>query len=81
MRVLFSTKSTSHKNEVVNGHNCHYYADETLHIMRIGNHQQRWPRNVWGGILGIHPLAPYFFHGKLNGNNYLRFLRDDLANR
>lgn len=78
MRVLFSDESTFHKNGVVNRHNSHYYADENPHIMRIGNHQQRWSLNVWGGILGEHLLGPYFFDGNLNGNNYLRFLRDDL---
>lgn len=46
--------------------------------MRMVNHQQRWSLNVWGGILGEHHLGPYFIEGHLNGNGYLRFLRDDL---
>ena len=78
MRVLFFDEATVHRNGYVNRHNCYYYADENPHAMRMINHQQRWLLNVWGGILGEHLLGPYFIDGHLNGNSYLRFLRDDL---
>ena len=78
MRVSFSDKTTFHRNGYVNRHNCHYYADENPHAMRMINHQQRWLLNVWGGILGEHLLGPYFIDGHLNGNSYLRLPCDDL---
>lgn len=76
--VLFSDESTFHNNGLVNRHNFHYYSDQNPHAFRTLDHQYRWSVNVWGGILGQYVIGPYFFEGHLNGQEFNRFLAEDL---
>lgn len=78
--VMFSDESTFHSNGNVNKHNLHYYATENPHFVRYVDHQHRWSLNVWGGIIGRHIIGPFFFEERLNGENYLNFLRNSLPN-
>jgi len=36
--------------------------------------------NVWAGIHGDYIIGPYFFDGKINGEEYRKFLKNDLVN-
>ncbi|ERL95385.1 hypothetical protein D910_12649 [Dendroctonus ponderosae] len=59
--VLFSDECTFHNNGIVNRHNFHYYSDTNPRAYRTMKNQNRWPVNVWGGILGQYLIGPYFF--------------------
>ncbi|ERL96049.1 hypothetical protein D910_00889, partial [Dendroctonus ponderosae] len=64
--MLFSDECTFRNNGHVNRHNFHYYFDTNPPTYRIMKNQNRWPVNVWGGILGQYLIGPYFFEGHLN---------------
>ncbi|ERL96059.1 hypothetical protein D910_00904, partial [Dendroctonus ponderosae] len=67
--VLFNDECTFHNNVLVNRHNFHYYSDTNPRVYRIMKNQNRWPVNVWGGILGQYLSGPNFFEGHLNVSN------------
>lgn len=76
--VLFSDEAKFSNNGGVNKHNCHYYALENPHWIRMGHFQNVISTNVWCGILGERIIGPYFFRGTLTGLRYLAFLNDIL---
>lgn len=60
-KVLFMDESTFHKNGQPNSRNHHHYADVNPHLIRQTHFQDRWSINVWGGILGLYVIGPFFF--------------------
>jgi hypothetical protein len=76
-RILFSDEATFRSDSIVNRHNMHYWSIDNPHWVRHVDHQVRWSINVWGGIIGEHVLGPHFFEGHLNGQMYLKFLRNE----
>lgn len=76
--VLFSDEAGFKSNGLVNRHNMHYYATENPHWMREVDNQHVWSLNVWGGILGMEIIGPYFFQDRLNGPEYRNFLSNEL---
>lgn len=76
--VLFTDECTFHNTGFVNRHNYHYYSDKNPHFLRTVDRQHRWSVNVWGGIVGLNMIGPYFFDGNLNGQKFRRFLQDNL---
>lgn len=77
--VLFSDEATFHNTGQLNRHNCHYWSVENPHWHRQVDFQHRWSLNVWCGIINGYLVGPFFFPGRLNSAEYLRFLRDELA--
>jgi hypothetical protein len=76
--ILFSNEATFGSDSIVNRHNMHYWSIDNPHWVRhVVDHQVRWSINVWGGIIGEHVLGPHFFEGRLNGQMYLEFLRNE----
>lgn len=75
--IMFTDESTFHRNGFVNRHNYHYYSTENPHRLHTNNYQHKWSLNVWGGIVDNYAVGPYFFERKLNGQEFLRFLRED----
>ncbi|EFN89291.1 hypothetical protein EAI_00035, partial [Harpegnathos saltator] len=41
--------------------------------------QQQFSCTVWAGIIGNELIGPYFFEETLNGQNYVRFLGEELG--
>lgn len=49
------------------------------HATNPSHFQHRWRINVWAGIIGDKILGPCFLNQTMNGENYLRFLREELS--
>ncbi|EZA51141.1 hypothetical protein X777_10433 [Ooceraea biroi] len=77
--ILFSDECTFQNNGNVNRHNSHYWVTENPHWMQQAHTQVRWSVNVWAGILGDNIIGPYFIDGNVNGNEYRRFLNNELV--
>jgi len=77
--ILFSDECFFHNNGNVNRHNLHYWATENPHWMQQAHTQVRWSVNVWAGIFG-DIIGPHFFDDKINGEEYRKFLQNDLVN-
>ena len=65
---------------ILNFHNCHVWAAVNPNVVKQIRHQQTSAFNVWEGILGDCITGPHFLPHMLNGEQYLRFLRNDLPN-
>ena len=59
---------------------CHVCAAVNPNEVKQELQQQSFSFNVWVGILGDCLIGPHFLPHRLNGEQYLRFLRNDLPN-
>ena len=76
--VLVSDEKGFSREGTFNAHNNHHWAEENPHQMFERGYQQRFSVNVWAGIVGDNLLGPYILPARLNGENYLVFLREVL---
>jgi hypothetical protein len=76
--VLFSDEAQFTKDGLFNSRNSHLWNDENPHAKHIRTHQQRFSVNIWAAILGDQLIGPFVLPPRLNGNNYLQFLRETL---
>lgn len=76
--ILFSDEALFTRSGFFNNHNYHVWHEENPHAMHVTRHQQRFHLNIWAGIVGDHLIGPFVLPPRLNGNNYLRFLRNTL---
>lgn len=76
--IIFSDESLFTREGIFNSRNWHIWSDENPHALRIRNNQVRWKMNIWAGILGTNILGPIVLPDILDGNAYLRFLRENL---
>lgn len=76
--VLFTDEATFARDSIMNFHNDHQWAEENPHAIRNSRHQQTFSCNVWAGIVGEYLIGPMFLPARLNGQNYRRFLEEDL---
>ena len=58
-----------------NANNNHHWSVDNPHATFIRGYQDKFSVNVWAGILGNHLICPYILPHRLNGANYLVFLR------
>lgn len=77
-RVLFTDEAGFNRHGIHNYHNNHVWADENPHTILQFRHQQNFSLNVWAGIYGDELFGPVFLPPRLNGNNYLHFLQNEL---
>ncbi|EZA50974.1 hypothetical protein X777_10543, partial [Ooceraea biroi] len=61
-----------------NPHNAHYWAEENPHVIHVRGYEQKFFINVWARIVGDHLLGPYILPARLNAQNYLIFLQQQL---
>lgn len=73
--ILFTDEATFTRSGIFNFHNSHLWDMQNPHGMVTANHQLRFSRNVWAGIIGDRILGPVFLPRRLTGRNYRRFLR------
>lgn len=66
--ILFTDEATLDSNRNGNGYNFHYHDNVNPHVSRTVNHQHRWSRTVWTGIVGHRVIKPHFFEENLNQN-------------
>ncbi|CAB0033674.1 unnamed protein product [Trichogramma brassicae] len=76
--ILFSEESNFTQKGTLNRQNYRFWAETNPQWVREVENQRRWTINVWGGIVGDRLVRPHFFDGPLNGEMYIRFLRNDL---
>lgn len=76
--VLWSDEAGFGRDGVFNFHNEHYYDFENPHVIRQGRHQHQFSLNVWAGIVGNELIGPFFLPPRLNQQNYLNFLTNEL---
>ena len=71
--VLFTDEAGFTRDGIFNLHNCNVWAAVNPNEVKQSRHQQFFSFNVWVGI-------PHFLPHRLNEEQYLRFLRNDLPN-
>lgn len=77
-KILFTDEAGFTRDGVVNFHNNHIWAEENPHAFFESRHQEKFSINVWAGILGNRLLGPFVLPNRLDGLNYLDFLRNNL---
>lgn len=76
--ILYTDEATFTRHGVTNTHNDHWWAKENPHQTVESNFQHRFSVNVWCGIVDDLLLGPFIFEGRLTGDVYHDFLRDEL---
>lgn len=76
--VLFTDEASFQRDQIVNFHNQHVWADENPHAIVQSRHQHRFSVNVWAGIVGDVLIGPHVLPPTLNGARYHDFIRDTL---
>ncbi|EZA47391.1 hypothetical protein X777_16330 [Ooceraea biroi] len=77
--ILFTDEVGFVKNGIFNYHNLHEWALENPKAIDQRRHQQQFSCTVWVGLIGDALIGPYFFEERVNGQNYVRFLREGLG--
>ena len=65
--VLFTDEASFQRDQIVNFHNQHVWADVNSHATVEARHQQRFSVNVWAGIVGDYLVGSYVLPQRLNG--------------
>ena len=76
--ALFTDEASFQRDQIVNFHNQHVWADENPHAIVQSHHQHRFSVNVWAGIVGDVLIEPHVLPPTLNGARYHDFIRDTL---
>lgn len=77
-KVLWTDESRFERTGVFNIHNYHSWAIENPHKARPSNFQTRFSVNLWSGIVNGEFIGPFELPARLNGAQYLEFLRNNL---
>jgi len=77
-QILFTDEANFSRNAIQNFHNNHLWADENPHAIKETHFQHQFSVNVWAGIIGDNYIGPFFLPGRLDGQSYYNFLRDQL---
>ena len=76
--VLWTDEATFTEGGLFNSRNSHIWAHENPRGVRVHNFQDKFAVNVWAGIVGNWLIGQYLLPSRLNGENYLVFVRDVL---
>lgn len=76
--VLFTDEATFTRDGIINYHNTHVWAEENPHEFLESRHQDKFCVNIWAGIIGDFLIGPFVLPNRLNGQQYLNFLENDL---
>ena len=77
---LFTDPAGFTRDGIFNFHNCHVWAADNPNELKHARHQLSFSFNVRVGKLGDCLIGPHFLLHRLNGKQYLRFLRKDIPN-
>ena len=78
--VLFTKEAGLTRDGIFNFHNCREWAAVNPNDVKQARHQQYFSFNAWVRILGDCLIGLHFLPHSLNGEQYLRFLWNDLPN-
>ncbi|CAH2107221.1 unnamed protein product [Euphydryas editha] len=59
-------------------HNYHSWGVDNPHLARQANFQEQFSVNLWSGIVNEQLIGPFQLHDRLNGEEYLNFLTNNL---
>lgn len=76
--ILWTDESQFTKCGIVNLHITHIWDSENPRIARQISPQYRFSVNLWAGIVGNRLIGPHILPDRLNSDNYLNFLQNDL---
>ena len=76
--VLFTDEASFERDQIVNFHNHHVWADVNPHATVEACHEQRFSVNVWAGIVGDYLVGPYVLPKRINGQTYHNFIENVL---
>lgn len=76
--ILVTDESIFTRNGITNLHNTHVWDLENPHATLRNNFQDRFSLNVWAGIVDDRLIGPFILPNRMDGLQYLHFLRNDL---
>ncbi|MEX7539396.1 hypothetical protein SGI37_20480, partial [Providencia rettgeri] len=76
--ILWTNEATFTRAGIFNKKNAHYWAHENPNLTHVSSHQHQFKVNHWLGVLGRDLLAPAILPDRLNAQEYLEFLNNDL---
>lgn len=76
--VLVTDEAIFTRNGITNLHNTHVWAIENPHAVVRNHFQHRFSLNVWAGIVDERLIGPFILPNRMDGLQYLQFLRNDL---
>lgn len=77
-RILFSDEAQFTKDGVFNTKNSHLWSRNNPHGIKKRNSQTKFSINVWCAIYNNKLIGPVFLPPRLNGEEYLNLLRNEL---
>lgn len=79
--ILWTDESRFSREGIVNLHNLHSWAqkDENPRLTKSMSFQVKFSVNVWAGVIGRSLIGLHYLLDRLNGDNYLEFLQNDLS--
>lgn len=76
--VIFTDEAQFTRDGINNIHNQHVWGNENPHAIIQSRHQQRFSLNIWAGIVGDRLLGPHVLPNRLTGEEYERFLENNM---
>lgn len=76
--ILWTDESHFKRNGIFNIHNYHSWAVDNPHLARQSNFQEQFSVNLWSGIVNEQLIGPFQLPDRLDGEEYLNFLRNNL---
>ncbi|XP_066261268.1 uncharacterized protein [Euwallacea similis] len=77
-KILFTDEACFTRTGISNIHNEHVYAEVNPHTAKVRHHQKDFRINVWAGIVDNFIVGPVILPDRLNGENYLNFLKNTM---
>lgn len=77
-KILFTDEATFTRRGIFNWKNNHHYALENPRLPKERHFQHEFSINIWCGIIDNFLIGPYQLPQRLNGEQYLQFLENDL---
>jgi len=76
--ILFTDEANFTRDGVNNTRNSHLWDRDSPHGTVESNYQNRFPVNVWCGVIGDQLIGPYIFPQLVTGEIYANVLQDEL---
>ena len=76
--ILFTDEAIFTRSGYYNSHNFHWWSEENPKKTVKRHFQHRFSVNVWCGVIDSCLIGPFVFEGRLTGEVYVNFLRNEL---
>ncbi|KAJ8960006.1 hypothetical protein NQ318_009442 [Aromia moschata] len=78
-KILFTDEATFTRRGIFNRKSCHIWADQNPNANWVRHFRHEFKINIWCGIIGDYLEGPFELPAKLNGQDYLNFLQENLV--